>query len=138
MIRSADWEERLGEYLAANNNAVFKYGKLDCALFAAGAVKAMTGADPARGFRGKYRSQASSIRAIRAAGFDSLAAVMDSKFQDIPTAFAQRGDLVMDGADSLGVCIGRDALFVGEEAGDAGLVRLPMASWSRAWRVPFE
>ena len=98
----------------------------------------MTGKDFARGMRGKYRSMASSVRALKGMGFDSLAALMDSKFEAVEPAFARRGDIVMDGSDSLGVCIGGDALFVGEEDGAEGLVRLPLKSWARAWRVPFE
>lgn len=138
MKRSPDWEEKLGAYFAEHRDAAFKYGTLDCALFAAGAVKVMTGEDPARGFRGKYRSAATSLRAIKRAGFENLAAVMDAKFEQIPPAYAQRGDLIMDGSDSLGVCFGRDGVFVGEEDGEAGLVQLPLSSWTRAWRVPFQ
>lgn len=138
MIRRNDWETALGEYLAKHQNAVFVFGKLDCALFASGAVRTMTGKDLARGLRGKYRSVAGSVRTLKGLGFDSLAALVDSKLEAVPVSFAQRGDIVMDASDSLGVCVGREALFVGEEDGDAGLVRLPMASWVRAWRVPFE
>lgn len=138
MIRAPDWEERLGDYLASRDGAVFAYGKIDCALFVAGAVKAMTGKDPARGFRGKYRSQASAVRAITQAGFESLSALMDAKFNNVPVAFAQRGDIVMDQDGSLGIVFGRDAIFVGQSDDTPGLVRQPLASWARAWRVPFE
>jgi len=137
VIRRSNWERRLAVYLDGHRGAVFRYGRLDCALFAAGAVKAMTGKDPARGFRSKYRSQASAVRAIRAAGFEDLAAVVSSKFEAIAPAFARRGDLVMDRDGSLGVCVGREALFVGEEGGLAGLVRQPISAWAKAWRVAF-
>jgi hypothetical protein len=137
MIRLPGWEDHLADYLAQHNGAVFKFGKLDCALFAAGGIKAMTGTDPARGLRGKYRSQASSVRALKEHGFDSLAALAGSALDEIPPAFAHRGDIVMDGSDSLGICVGSEALFVGDEDGAPGLVRLPLASWARAWRVPY-
>lgn len=136
-MRRRDWECALGAYLASCAGARFRYGRMDCALFAAGAVMAMTGNDPAAPFRGKYRSQAGSIREIRRAGYDSLIALMDAQFEAIPPAFARRGDLVADTAGSLGVCVGRDALFVGEEEGAAGLVRLPLTGWAHAWRIPF-
>lgn len=132
MIRASDWEPRLNAYLAEHRKDEFRYGVMDCSLFAAGAVEAMTGEDPAAEYRGKYKSLAGSVRALKR---KSLAEVMDAKFEQVPPAFAMRGDVVMkDG--SLGICIGREALFVGEEGGAAGLVRL--SGWESAWRVPFE
>lgn len=35
----------------------------------------------------------------------------------------------------VGVCIGADALFVGEQDDVAGLVRFPRADWARCWGV---
>lgn len=137
MIRYPDWEDRLAAYLEGVSGKPFAWGKLDCALFAAGAILAQTGVDPAASFRGRYRSQASAFRAVKRAGFDSVRAVLSSMTPEIPPAFARRGDIVADGNGSLGVCIGQDALFVGEEEGVAGFVRLPLAQWSTAWRIEF-
>ena len=134
MARRADWERRLAHWLEAHADARFAYGRMDCALFAAGAVEAMTGVDPAAAFRGAYRSAATSIRALKEIGAGSLEATVDSMFARIPAAFAQRGDLAMhDG--SLGVVIGGDAVFVGGEAGLSGLVRIARRQWSASWRV---
>lgn len=49
-------------------------------------------------------------------------------------AFAMRGDVVM-AQGSLGICIGGSALFVGEEEGAPGLVRVVRGEWTRAWAV---
>lgn len=132
--RRSDWEQRLHAYLVENRGAVFAWGITDCALFAAGAVEAMTGDDPAAAYRGKYRTAAGSAKALVKFGAGTLEATIDAAFEPIGRAFARRGDLVMyDGA--VGICVGGDALFVGEEGGAAGLVRVPRVQWSKAWRV---
>lgn len=137
MIRLPDWEDRLSAYLAAREKAEFRFGKMDCALFAAGAVEAMTGEDPAAQWRGRYRSHAGSVRQIRKAGHKSLVSLVSDIFEEIPPAFARRGDIVADRAGSLGVCIGAAALFVGEEDGAPGLIRVGLIDWSTAWRIEF-
>jgi hypothetical protein len=134
-MRRPDWEDRLNAYLADHADAVFKYGTCDCALFAAGAVIAMTDADPAAAFRGRYRSHAGSVRALRRFGAGTLEATMDAVLTPLAApAFALRGDVVM-AEGSLGICIGGTALFVGEEDGAPGLVRIGRAEWTRAWAV---
>jgi len=135
-MRKADWEQALADYLAGHGGAVFAWGKCDCAMFAAGAVEAMTGINPAADVRGKYKSQAGAGRAIKQAGFADLGEWVSAKFDEVPPAFAQRGDIVM-AEGSLGICNGALAWFVGEESGEAGLVSRPMMEWERVWRVPF-
>ncbi|MFS0771031.1 DUF6950 family protein [Sphingomonas sp. 1P08PE] len=134
MIRLPDWEQRLHDYLAGLEGAEFVWGKMDCALFAAGAVEAMTGEDPAAAYRGKYRSVAGSVRALKTYGAGTLAATIDAGFEEREVGFARRGDLVMvDGM--VGVCIGPDALFIGEEDGAPGLIRFGRERWAKAWSV---
>lgn len=136
MIRRNDWEQALSDYLAGHREAVFAWGRMDCALFAAGAVKAMTGTDPLAG-AGRWKSQAGAARAIRRAGFASLEQGVSSLLQPVEPVFAMRGDLVMaEGA--LGICAGAQAWFLAEGDGAAGLAARPMAAWSHAWRVPFQ
>lgn len=134
MPRHADWDQRLNRYLEEHAAARFDYGVLDCALFCAGAVYEMTGTDPAAAFRGMYRSAASSVRALSEIGQGTLEATVDAMFKAIHPAMARRGDLALhDG--SLGVVIGGDALFLGDENGVAGLIRIPRAEWQRCWTV---
>lgn len=135
-MRLPDWEARLGDYLARHRHAVFAWGRLDCVLFAAGGIEALTGDDPAAAVRGRYRTKTGAARKLRAQGCRTVAALMDARFEAIQPAFAMRGDVVM-AQGSLGLCLGALALFIGEEDGAPGLVSLPLAAWERAWRVPF-
>lgn len=134
MIRLPDWEARLHAYLADKEGVSFTWGATDCALFAAGAVEAMTGTDPAAAYRGRYSTAAGSVRALTRYGAGTLEATIAAAFPDRAIGHARRGDLVMvDGM--VGVCIGADALFVGEEDGAPGLVRFPRTAWARCWGV---
>jgi hypothetical protein len=132
--RLPDWETRLHDYIVAHEGAVFKWGHIDCALFAAGAVLAQTGDDFGAPFRGRYRSVAGSLRALKKWGAGDLVSTITAYLPQIETGFAKRGDLVMFGG-SAGVCIGADGLFVGEENGEPGLVRIARGDWDRAWSV---
>jgi hypothetical protein len=136
MVRIDDWEQALADYLLAQREAVFAWGRMDCVLFAAGAVAAMTGADPAADLRGKYRSQAGAGRLLKQLGFANLAVAVDSVLVPVAPAAAHRGDVVMlDG--NLGLCTGRTALFLPEEGGEPGLAVRATLQCERAWRVPY-
>lgn len=134
MNRLPRWESHLHAYLAAQAAASFTFGTCDCALFCAGAVEAVTGEDPAAIFRGKYSTAAGSARALKRYGAGTLESTVDAIFPAISPAFAQRGDIVMHG-EALGVCVGKDALFVGQEDDREGLVRVARDQWSKAWKV---
>ena len=64
MTRLPDWRARLNRYVADSARQEFRLGRMDCALFAAGAVEAMTGEDPARDLRGRYRRVADGERLL--------------------------------------------------------------------------
>lgn len=132
--RLPDWEDRLIAFLAAQDEARFVWGELDCATFVADAVLATTGVDIAAPFRGKYKTAAGSVRVLRKAGFEFAADVFSSHFEEVPPALARRGDPVLCDA-AMGLCIGRDALLLTED--DPAFTRRPMIQWTRAWRVPF-
>jgi hypothetical protein len=133
-MRVKNWETRLAAYLTERGGMAFAYGANDCALFAAGAVEAITGNDPAQAFRGAYKSKTGSLRALRDIGAGTLLETIDGLFEAKPPAFAQRGDLVWNG-ESVGVCIGAVAAFVGETDGIDGLVLVPRADWVKAWAI---
>lgn len=134
MRRFPDWETRLAAYLETLRDQPFRWGSLDCAIFAAGAVNAMTGVDPMRGLRG-YRSEAGAEKVLKEKAGGTLVRFMNSKFERVPVGLAHRGDLVMvDGG--LAIAMGDVAIQVGQHGEREGLIRRHRAEWQRAWRVP--
>jgi hypothetical protein len=131
MNRLPTWEPRLAAYLAEARTRPHAYGRFDCMLFCAGAVKAVTGMDLARGHRGKYSSAAGSLRHLKKRGFDSPEAMLDSLLPERALMKARRGDVILDDEGIPGICIGADALMASEK----GWVRLPRKHWRKAWGV---
>lgn len=133
MQRRDDWRSQLTAYIVAQMRAPFAYGRNDCALFAAGAVKAMTGKDLARGFRG-YRSLKEGHQKLKDKGFGDHIALVESLLPEVSVSFAQAGDIAVvndrDGP-ALGVVQG-EAIYVLRRDG-IGLVDLLKAE--RAFRV---
>ena len=130
MNRTPLWESALSDYIALMRHEPFEYGINDCCMFAAGAVKAMTGIDPMAEFRGRYNSLATSVRALREIGDGDLEATMDAKFPEVAPHLAHRGDLAFyDG--SVGVVVGSVAYFVTDD----GLTRIPRDKWLKCWSV---
>lgn len=134
MRRYPDWQARLREYVAAQARAPFRYGKHDCALFAAGAVNAMTGVDLARGWRGKYRSLKRGLAMVREAGHEDHVALCASALPEIHPSKARRGDIaavpVPDGL-ALGVVQG-EYVWVLQPQGMASVL---LTDAQRAFRV---
>jgi hypothetical protein len=130
-MRLPDWEARLHEYLDSVAAEPFAYGKHDCALFVAGVVNAMTGHDFGAPFRGRYKSAAGAVRALRLYGAGNLESTLTAALGfPVHPSRAGRGDIVTDGI-SAGVCMGGVAKF----ATDIGMTDLPRSAWRQAWVV---
>ena len=130
--RLPDWRPRLVAYIEEVRARPFAYGSHDCALFVAGAVAAMTGFDPAAGFRGRYESLTSGLKLMTGADHVQL---VRSLFDAVPPAFAQVGDIAVIGEvgiPALGLFEGEMILVLRDE----GLGRLPRAAATKAFRVP--
>ena len=91
--------KKLEVFLQNCQSKTFVWGKHDCVIFAADAVKAMTGHDLARSYRGLYTNQFEAYEIIARA--DGLGKITDKECEtygfskiDHPMK-AQRGDLVM-------------------------------------------
>jgi hypothetical protein len=133
--RLPDWKPRLTAYLAEITPVAFRMGSQDCALFAAGAVRAMTGHDPAAAFRGSYTDLKSGLRRLKAAGFESHIQIAEALFDRVHPAFAQVGDLALievpDGY-ALGLVAGEKLVCLTP----AGLGHLPRTAAVATWTVP--
>lgn len=134
MTRHTDWRRRLTAYLAEKSRQPFEEGRNDCALFAAGAVQAMTGRDPAGDWRGAYDSTLAGMRALKEAGYDDHVAFAAAHFEEKPAAFARPGDIaVVPGPDgpALGIVQG-PGIYV---LNPAGLAIVPLTAAHRAFGV---
>lgn len=98
--RLPDWKPRLAAYLSSCARQPFAEGRHDCALFAAGAVGAMTGNDPAARWRGKYQTTRRGLGLLKRAGFADHIALAVHLFAEVHPAFACAGDLAIVGADA--------------------------------------
>lgn len=133
--RLQDWPERLAELVEARRHAPFRWGRHDCVLWAADAVLACTGQDPAAAWRGRYATEAEADAIIGAAG--GLAELVtkaqaDRGAGECPVEQAQRGDTAL-------VAYG-NSLMMGVVLGDLvavpglnGLVFLRLRAACRAW-----
>lgn len=138
--RLEDWPTRLERYVLAQQKAKFRYGQLDCCLFVAGAIEAMTGVDIAP-FREYHSRRTASQLAVTYCGRKSVRAIVEKAFEEagmpkIPPAFACRGDAVLikrPSDSSLGIVDlnGRDILLLARE----GFARQPISLAVQAWRV---
>lgn len=135
MTRRADWRSRLRSYVDDCRRRPIDLGRHDCALFAAGAVEAMTGIDHAADFRGSYGTMAGGLRRVRKAGYIDHVDMVAALYPEIrPAILAQVGDIAVvdgEGAPALGI-VGGARVFV---LRPAGMVTLDLTAIQRAFRV---
>ena len=109
-MRLPGWEDRLNAHVMAHLSRPFRWGRTDCATFAAGAVEALTGVDLARGLRG-YRTEAEGLRRARAKGFADHEAVFAAALRAVDPAMLALGDVAVvieDGRAAMAVWAGAD------------------------------
>lgn len=132
--RLRDWQSRLAALVAQRWAMPFAWGVHDCCLFAADAVLAVTGHDPAADLRGTYRTAAEAVVALaRAGGLAGLA--IERAGRVVPAEAAQAGDIGLlepgrGALPALAVCAGTHWLAPGRH----GLVAHPAHHVRRAWR----
>lgn len=134
MARLPDWRARLAAYVASVAHMRFAPGRMDCALFAAGAVEAVTGVDYASDYRGRYRTLRGGGRMIKRDGFSDHVEFVASVLPETDPAQAIAGDLVaidVGGELALGVVQGAMVYVRGPDG--VGLV--PRALALRAFGV---
>lgn len=133
MKRFDDWRFRLKEFVRSQSGRPFKFGVLDGAMFAAGAIEAMTGEDLAVGYRG-YRTAAGGLKKCKAKGHETLVGPFEH-LPEIAPMHALAGDLVVfDGEAGLcvGIVQGANVWGVNE---DRGVVLLPKSEVIKAYKV---
>lgn len=135
MERLFDWRARLNETIEASRRTPFAWGQSDCAIFAADAIRAITGDDIAAGYRGAYSDAAGAVLTLQEAGFIDLAEMAAAHLPEIEPIMAQAGDIVAlqspETGWTLGVVIGERV--IGRDVN--GLVTIDRAAAERAFRV---
>ena len=109
---------------------------MDCALFAAGAVEAMTGEDIARKWRG-YDTLAKGAAKLRKAGFSTHVDALADVLEEIHPSQAALGDILAFEVEgplkwALSVCNGERAFAIRTEG---GLGTLESLAAKRAFRT---
>ena len=131
-MRFHDWHRRLIRLIESRTDAPFAWGRIDCCLWAADAVRAMTGVDHAHDLRATYTTARGARSALRLiGGLDGAGARAGPP---IGPLFAATGDIgiVHDGEhDVLAVCIGECWMVTTK----TGLGTLPFNAARCAWRV---
>lgn len=134
-MRHNDWSIRLNHMVNNNKERPFKWGSWDCCLFAAEAVKAMTGEDLASDLRGRYRTELGALRAIKKVGCNSIEELLDSRLNtETPRLLACRGDVALvdrPGGDAAGIIYGAGILVVTRE----GMQQIPLSLAKKVWSV---
>lgn len=95
-MKIKNWESMLAKFIQSHKNTPFAWGEHDCCLFAANAVKLITGIDYADRFRGKYTTQLGSVRALKRYGKGGIKETLDEVMgEPIPRLQCSRGDVVL-------------------------------------------
>lgn len=132
MQRHHDWQQRLTEYLVATAATPFRPGQHDCALWAAGAIEAMTGENPALRF--DYTRLHDGLKVLKSRGYDDHISYVDAHFAPVHPAFVQPGDLVAVDGDldqSLGIVLGETVAVLRRR----GWGHVPLTAAVQGWRV---
>lgn len=130
------WERPLIEYIQSVSRNSVETGVFDCALFAAGAVKAMTNDDYAIDYRNKYKTYRHGKKMLKQHGFKDHVEYAASVLVELESPLlAQRGDVVVledkEGLDAFGIVQGEYIYVITV----SGLNLVPLEQAKRAFRV---
>lgn len=131
--RIPGWQARLTALIASRQGLPFAWGLRDCCTWAADAVMALLGVDPARDERGTYCDPRGAYRLLRRLGGLRGAATRAGNRLDSPR-MAIDGDIAIVRCacrPRLGVCAGGTWLV----QADVGLFALHFDAASDAWGV---
>lgn len=132
-MRVKGWEKALLAVLRRHAQEPFAYGLSDCFTLPMDAVLAVTGKDPCAALR-RYKTEQGAGKVLKTEGFKDVADLFAAYFEEIPPAFAGRGDIgaVISAEKLCGVVVaGHDLIGKTEE----GAVYFPRVSLARAFKV---
>lgn len=131
---AAGWDSRLPVFIERRRHMAFAWGRHDCGLFAADAVREITGQDLAAELRG-YKTALGAARALACYGLDDVAQVPAARgLRERAPIDARRGDVVSWRGRhglSLGIVLGDRFAVPGLEL----LQFFPLDQAVKAWRI---
>ena len=137
MTRLPDWEIRLRRFLEANRGRPFRWGSWDCCMFAAAAVREITGVDLAAAYRGRYQTMIGAFRLTGGSTLKLAEAVASANgLERYSTAGeARAGDVVMGDVQQLETLGVLSPLGLAVFSTATGLADYPRGVAKRAWRI---
>ena len=139
MKRKKNWPGRLVKAIETVQDQPFLWGRHDCCCFASFCVEAMTGQNPMKDFKGKYKDEKEALEALKVIGSGTLLETLKGIFgRPVSPHYAQRGDVVytvFETGPSVGICLGKDSFFVGEDPNKEGLVSFPTREMAKVFKI---
>jgi hypothetical protein len=134
LTRLPDWDRRLVAVIARHRNEAAEWGVSDCLLTAMDAVEAVTGVDPVKSIRGRYKTERGAAGLLRRRGFGSLGEALAANFPRVGKLMAKRGDLALIEIAGVERCgyVTEHGIAVRAER---GLSFHPQTTAIAAWRV---
>lgn len=130
-MRKPDWRDALARYVKTQTHRPAKAGSHDNFTFAGGCIGAMTGHDPARGLRGKYKSEAKSHEMFEALGYLDHVDYLTAELIEVPMAFARAGDLAVFPQERMVGIVSGGRVYLMADA----ITHVPMSRASKFCRV---
>ncbi|ETR75072.1 hypothetical protein X566_20180 [Afipia sp. P52-10] len=133
-MRLKSWPDALQSAIDTHRDLPFEYGLSDCFRLPMDCVLAMTGSDPLAHLRG-YENEIGAAKVLRRHGHETVGDAFASAFEEIPVMMMGRGDIAVVARDgAVGGCVCAGDILIGK-AQYIGLVVLPRALASRAFKV---
>lgn len=115
-MREPDWRVRLSRWVKAQTRRPLKAGSHDNFTFVAGCIGAITGDDPARGVRGRYKSDEGAIKMFARMGYADHVDYLTHGRKVVPRAFAVAGDIAVFGPERMvGIVSGGQILMLADQ-----------------------
>jgi hypothetical protein len=123
--------ERFEALVRSRLREPFAWGAHDCCMWAADAVLAKTGRDPAAQFRGAYSDAMGAARLIESlGGIEAIGAMAGHEIAPLMATWGDIGLVILEDRELLSVCDGRH--WLGTALG--GLSARPLNAARKAWR----
>ncbi len=136
-MRPENWTALLSDYVEAAKKTPRAWGIHDCASFACGWWRLMTGVDVYAVLRGKYDTELGAARIMKQRGWEDMEAVGNYFFgtKHKGVFHASRGDIVcaLDefSVKALGISVGASGAFLSED----GAKLLSFRRFTQVWSV---